>query len=62
MRTRTARTAATRLAANLSTSTNDEKEVMKGPNIPTFLRRATPGVDLPAVLPLNRLGGERDHE
>ena len=37
--------------------TNDEKEVMKGPNIPTLLRRASPGADLPEVLPLNLLGG-----
>ena len=36
--------------------TNDVKEVMKCPNIPTFLRRASPGTDLPEVLRLNRLG------
>ena len=35
---------------------NDEKEVMKGPNIPTLLRRASPGADLPEVLPPNLLG------
>jgi hypothetical protein len=35
---------------------------MKCPNIPAFLRRASPGADLPKVLPLNLLKGERDHE
>jgi hypothetical protein len=35
---------------------NDVKEVMRCPNIPTFLRQASPGADLPEVLPLNRLG------
>jgi hypothetical protein len=29
---------------------------MKGPNIPTLLRRASPGADPPEVLPLNLLG------
>jgi hypothetical protein len=29
---------------------------MKCPNIPTFLRRASPGADLPEVLPPNLLG------
>jgi hypothetical protein len=34
---------------------------MKCPNIPTFLRQASPGADLPEVLPLNLSAGERDH-
>jgi hypothetical protein len=29
---------------------------MKCPNIPTFLRQASPSADLPEVQPLNRLG------
>jgi hypothetical protein len=40
-----------------------EKEVMnsqKNPTFLTFLRRASPGADLPTV-PLLDLGGERDH-
>src|SRR5262245_17989110 len=30
--------------------TNDKKEVMRSPNIPTVLRRALPGADLPRAL------------
>jgi hypothetical protein len=41
--------------------TNDEKEVIKGPNIATFLRWASRGADLPEVLPPNLLGGDRNH-
>src|SRR5262245_20605243 len=39
---------------------NDEKEVMKSPNIPTVRRRASSGADLPRVLLPKLLGGERD--
>jgi len=40
----------------------NEEEVMKSPNIPTVLTRASPGADLPRGLLPMLLGGERDHE